>query len=46
MKKLCVGALLAIATLAGCFSQTTPKQKSTTQGIVSPRDPATGQTGG
>lgn len=46
MKKMFVGAVLAIATLAGCFSQTTPKQKSTTQGLTSPRDAATGQTGG
>lgn len=45
MKKLSL-VVLAIATLAGCFSQVTPKQRSTTQGLTSPRDAATGLTGG
>jgi hypothetical protein len=44
MKNLIV-TLLALGTFVGCVTQTSPKQSSTTQGLTSPRDIATGSTG-
>ncbi len=44
MKKhlaLVIAALIA-SLVAGCVSQVTPKQKTTTQGLTSPRDPQSG----